>query len=95
MSAYSPCFVPSFFGTAYMLLNQCYINTVTQKPRSQGDEVTTSGLAVTPPHMQIKYKIYMSLLLDEEYEAEIPRHKWIIKSVIKMPSSCAWNSICL
>lgn len=69
-----------------MLFHQCYINTVTQKPHSQGNEVTTSGLAATPPQMQIKCKIYMSLLLDEEYEAEIPRHKWIIKSVGRHPA---------
>lgn len=42
----------SSFCVAYMLFHQCYISTVTRKPRSLDDEVATSGFAATP-QMQI------------------------------------------
>lgn len=86
LSACSPSSSPSFC-VAYMRFHQCYINTVTQtsQPGWWGYYPGFSGDPVHADQMP-RGEIYVSLLLDEGYEAEILRHKWIIKSVGHYPA---------
>lgn len=55
-----------FFCVPSMLFHQCYINTVTQKPRNQDDEVTRSVTWLRPTDQTLRCITNVEILWDRD-----------------------------